>query len=73
MFSMANGKLIRLHDDGTEEIIKTNNSSLTIGTSFLSDYHVTDSTSNPSKHLAYVIYKDDFGRVSTAAFAIIFH
>lgn len=67
MFSLANGKLIRINSDGSDgEPIQTKNSSLTIGTSILSDYCVSD-TSEPSTHLAYEISTDNLGRVSTAA------
>lgn len=74
MFSLANGKLIRINSDGSDgEPIQTKNPSLTIGTSMLSDCCVSDTTTDPTTHLAYEISKDELGRVSTAAaFARIF-
>lgn len=70
MFSLADGKLIPMKSDGTDgEPLQTKNSSLTIGTSVLSDWCVSESISDPTTRLAYEISKDNLGRVSTAAFA----
>lgn len=66
MFSLANGKLIRINSDGSEaEPIQTKNSSLSIGTSVLSDCCISNSTLDPTTTLAYEISTDNFGRVST--------
>lgn len=66
MFSLENAKLIRLNDDGSErEVFQTDESKLTFGTSAQLDYCVDESNSD----LAYEIYKDNSGTVSTAAHA----
>lgn len=72
MFSLEKAKLIRLNDDGSErETFQTNESSLSFGTSADLDYCVDESDS--PTHLAYKIYKDDFGTVSRVAHATSIH
>lgn len=64
MFSLANGKLVRLNADGTEgDIVQTEKSSLTVGASAQSDYCVDES--ELAGQLAFKIYLSVFGNVST--------
>lgn len=64
MFSLSDGRLIRINKDGTNgEIIHSKKSTIVFGTSPLDDHHIKDV--DPTNEVKCVISTDDFGRVCT--------
>lgn len=63
MFSLLNGKLVRINKNGSDgEIYRSKNTSMLFGTSILDDYRIKDIDS--STNVSLEIFTDEYGRVS---------